>query len=105
MRESSLNQVAMHRLLTQSRRYAVSILSKDQEEIARHFAGKSQEGLLVPFVWHKGYPLMKGALAYVTCQVIDVHPAGDHTLYIGQVEHLSFAEEQAPLLYYGGKYL
>ena len=79
----------MHRLLAQSRRYAVSILSKDQEEIARHFAGKSQERLPVPFVWHEGYPLIKGAIAYVTCQVIDVHPAGDHTLYIGQVDRVS----------------
>jgi flavin reductase (DIM6/NTAB) family NADH-FMN oxidoreductase RutF len=95
----------MHRLLAQSRRYAVSILSRDQEELARHFAGKSQEGLPVPFVWRQGYPRIKGAIAYVTCQIIDVHSVGDHTLYIRQVEHLSFAEEQAPLLYYGGKYL
>jgi flavin reductase (DIM6/NTAB) family NADH-FMN oxidoreductase RutF len=95
----------MHRFLAQSRHYAVSILSKDQEELARHFAGQSQDGLLVPFVWHEGYPFIKGAIAYVTCRVIDMHPAGDHTLYIGRVEHLSSAEEHAPLLYYGGKYL
>jgi len=95
----------MHGLLVQSRRYAVSILSKDQEELARHFAGRSQEGLQVPFVWYQGYPLIEGAITFVTCRVIDMHPAGDHMLYIGQVEHLSFAEEQAPLLFYSGKYL
>lgn len=95
----------MHRLLAQSRRYAVSILSKDQEELAQHFGGHSQEGPPVPFVWHGGYPLIKGAIAYLACQIIDVHPAGDHTLYIGQVEHLGSGEEQAPLLYYSGKYL
>lgn len=94
----------MHRLLAQSRRYAVSILSKDQEELSRHFAGWSQEGLRIPFVWHEGYPLIKGAIAYITCLVIDIHPAGDHTLYIGQVEHLGSTEEQAPLLFYNGKY-
>ena len=58
----------------------------------------------VPFVWHEGYPRIKGAIAYVTCQVIDIHPAGDHTLYIGQVEHLGSVEEQAPLRFYRGKY-
>lgn len=94
----------MHRLLARSRRYAVSILSKDQEELSRHFAGRPQEGLQVPFVWHEGYPLIKGAIAYVTCQIIDIHPAGDHTLYIGQVEHLGSVEEQAPLRFYRGKY-
>lgn len=95
----------MHHLLARSRHYAVSILSKDQEELARHFAGQSQEGLAVPFVWHEGSPLIKGAIAYITCRVIDMHPVGDHTLYIGQVDHFGSAEEQAPLLYYSGKYL
>ena|SRR5712691_8803091 len=94
----------MHHLLAQNRRYTVSILSKDQEELARHFAGRSHEGLQIPFVWHEGYPLIKGAIGYLTCQVIDIHPAGDHSLYIGQVEHLGSTEEQAPLLFYRGKY-
>jgi flavin reductase (DIM6/NTAB) family NADH-FMN oxidoreductase RutF len=94
----------MHRLLTQSRRYGVSVLSKDQEELSRHFAGRSQEGLRVPFTWHDGYPLIEGAVAHLTCQVIDVHPAGDHTLFIGRVEHLGYADNCAPLLFYGGKY-
>jgi flavin reductase (DIM6/NTAB) family NADH-FMN oxidoreductase RutF len=83
----------------------VSILAKDQKDLAQHFAGHPQDGLHVPFVWHECYPLIKGAMAYVTCLVIDMHPAGDHTLYIGQVVHLSSAEEQAPLQYYDGKYL
>lgn len=94
----------MHRLLARSGRYGVSILSEDQEEIAQHFAGRSQEGLAVPFVWHEGYPLIDGAIAYVTCKIIDAHPVGDHTLYIGQVEYLGSTEERAPLLYYGGRY-
>ncbi len=94
----------MHRLLTQSRYYGVSILSKDQEGLSRHFVGRSQEGLQVPFVWHEGCPFIERAVAHVTCQVIDVHPAGDHTLYIGQVEHLGYAGDRVPLLFYGGKY-
>lgn len=98
------NRSHMYRLLTQSRRYGVSVLSKDQEALSRHFAGRSQEGLQVPFVWHEGCPLIEGAVAQLTCKVIDVHPAGDHTLYIGRVEHLGYADDCAPLLFYGGKY-
>jgi flavin reductase (DIM6/NTAB) family NADH-FMN oxidoreductase RutF len=98
------NRRHMHRLLRQSGCYGVSILSQDQEELSRHFAGRSQEGLQVPFVWHQGCPLIEGAIVHLICKVIDAHPAGDHTLYLGQVEHLSYSDEGAPLLFYSGKY-
>jgi flavin reductase (DIM6/NTAB) family NADH-FMN oxidoreductase RutF len=35
--------------------------------------------------------------------VVNVVPAGDHTLYLGQVEHLDWREDR-PLLFYSGKY-
>lgn len=98
------NRSHMHRLLAQSRRYGVSILSKEQEALSRHFAGWPQEGLHVPFVWYDNCPLIEGAVAHLTCRVIDVHPAGDHTLYIGQVEQLGYADDRVPLLFYGGRY-
>jgi flavin reductase (DIM6/NTAB) family NADH-FMN oxidoreductase RutF len=49
-------------------------------------------------------PLIEGTVAQLICRVIDVHPAGDHTLYIGQVEHLGYADGGIPLLFYGGQY-
>ncbi len=98
------NRSFMHRILELSARYGVSVLSKDQELLSRHFAGQSQERLKIPFVWYEGCPLIEGSVAHLTCHVIDVHPAGDHTLYIGQVEHLGYSDEGAPLLFYGGKY-
>jgi flavin reductase (DIM6/NTAB) family NADH-FMN oxidoreductase RutF len=35
--------------------------------------------------------------------VLDAHPAGDHTLYIGSVEHFESRDEK-PLLFYAGRY-
>ncbi len=98
------NRRHMHRLLRQSGGYGVSVLSQDQEGLSRHFAGQSLEGLQVPYVWHQGCPLLEGAVAHLMCTVIDAHPAGDHTLYLGQVEHLSSSDEGAPLLFYRSKY-
>ena len=98
------NRSRMHRLLAQSGRYGVSILAKSQEALSRHFAGWSQEGLQVPFVWHEGCPLIEGAVAHLTCKVIHAQPCGDHTLYIGHVEQLGYSQESAPLLFYAGKY-
>ena len=42
-------------------------------------------------------------LARFVVEVIDIHPAGDHTLYIGQVEYFE-ARDEKPLLFYAGKY-
>jgi hypothetical protein len=35
--------------------------------------------------------------------VVDVDPAGDHTLYIGEVEHFE-CRDGRPLLFHAGKY-
>jgi len=41
--------------------------------------------------------------AHFVVQVIDTHPAGDHTLYIGCVEYFEWRDDK-PLLFYSGKY-
>jgi flavin reductase (DIM6/NTAB) family NADH-FMN oxidoreductase RutF len=93
----------MHTLLKEGDRYGVSILSEDQELLSRHFGGRPVEWLDVPFVWEQGVPLIRGAVAHLIARVVDAHPAGDHTLFIGRVEYLD-AKEGYPLLFYGGSY-
>lgn len=93
----------LHQVLPSSRRYGVSVLADDQEALSDHFAGRAADGVEVEFVERMGMPLLAGALAYFVVQVVDMHPAGDHTLYIGRVEHFE-AREGAPLLFHAGKY-
>ena len=97
------NRTHMHQVLGQTKRYAVNILANSQEPHSRHFGGRPQEGLEIAMVWHYGLPLLEGALVHLACRVVDVHPAGDHTLYIGQVEHLDYRDGE-PLLFYTGSY-
>ncbi len=97
-------KAAMHELLTQSGFYGVSVLAQNQEAYSRHFAGQPQENLPILFTWHKDCPLLEGTLAQLVCRVTNTYPAGDHTLYIGQVEYLSYSDEHLPLLFYSGKY-
>lgn len=97
-------KTAMHELLAQSGFYGVSVLTQNQEAYSRHFAGKPQENLPIRFTWQKNCPLLEGSLAQLVCRITDTHPAGDHTLYIGQVEYLSYSDGQPPLLFYSGKY-
>src|SRR5260370_11989190 len=58
----------------------------------------------MPFVWHEGYPLIEGAVGWLTCRVVKAHLSGDHTLYIGQVESLGCSDRGAPLVFYAGEY-
>jgi flavin reductase (DIM6/NTAB) family NADH-FMN oxidoreductase RutF len=93
----------MHQLLVVGRTYGVSKLTEDQEHYSRHFSGRPVEGLQPTFIWHDETPLLADALAYVVARVVDAHPAGDHTLFIGQVEHLH-CQNGRPLLFYRGQY-
>ena len=93
----------MHRVVQRVDRYGVSVLAEHQEAISNHFAGRPQEGLAAPFVTHGGVPLVDEALAHFIVRTTDAHAAGDHTLYIGEVEYFrSFGGR--PLLFFGGRY-
>lgn len=97
------NRSVMHRILPGIGRFGVSVLAEHQEKLSNHFAGRTVEGLPIRFVTRLGIPLLEDAVAYFVVQLIDAHPAGDHTLYIGRVEHFESREDR-PLLFYSGKY-
>lgn len=97
------NRCNMHRMLPSTGRFGISVLAEDQEHLSTHFAGRPIEGLEVAFVTREGVPVVDQALAYVVAHVVETHPAGDHTLYIGHVDYFE-SREGRPLLFYCGKY-
>jgi len=99
----SLGRCRMSEMLPRTGRYAVSVLAADQEELAAHFAGQRVATVAPEFVWEHDLPVLPGALAHVGCRVVDVHAAGDHVLWIGEVEHLSHRNGE-PLLFYTGRF-
>ena len=99
----SLGRCRMTEMLPLTGRYGVSVLAHDQEHFAAHFAAQRESPVPPTFAWHEGLPLLEGALAHLACRVVDVHPAGDHVLWIGEVEHLEHVEGE-PLLFYTGRF-
>jgi flavin reductase (DIM6/NTAB) family NADH-FMN oxidoreductase RutF len=99
----SLGRCRMSEMLPRTGRYGVSVLASDQEHFAAHFAGQKVSPVDPSFVWEHDLPLLDGALAHVGCRVVDVHTAGDHVLWIGEVEYLSHREAE-PLLFYTGRF-
>ncbi len=99
---SIAKKAKIHALLLTEARYGVSVLREDQEALSNHFAGMPSEPNPA-FTELSGFPLLAGALAHLVCRTVNRQAAGDHTLFIAEVEALRYVEGR-PLLYFGGKY-
>lgn len=89
--------------------FGVSILKGNQEAISEYFAQTEEdpaieERLGIRYRWTEtGIPLLEDALAHLACNVVASHVAGDHTIFIGEVESVEVFEGE-PLLYLRGEY-
>lgn len=96
---------SMFEPLTQAQRFAVNILSDDQQQVSRAFAAKDSDRF-GGFIFERGIgdvPILVGAHAHLECRVHARHEAGDHTIIVGEVEACATGEG-SPLLYYRGTY-
>ena len=95
--------------LKAQRRFGVSILDAGQQALSEHFAKgeqnpETEERLGIRFIWTPdGVPLLKDALAHLACNVVVEYPAGDHTIFIGEVETMD-CRDGDPLLFHRGQY-
>jgi len=91
-----------------SGRFAVNVLRAGQEELAAVFASKRVQAEKFEAVTHRiehALPVLDDALAWIACDVHELHPAGDHTIGIGAVTHVwSGPGEPKPLLFYRGAF-
>ena len=97
------HRTRMHELLPDTRHFGVSVLAHDQERTAWHFAGRPMTDAGDLFVWEGDVPLVRGAIAHVACTLYDARRAGDHTLYLGEVQSIAERPGQ-PLLFHGGQF-
>ena len=98
-------QSNMHGHLTQGQCYAINVLKRDQEELSRRFAkpGPKDFSDLELTEAETGAPIFVDALAYVDCRVVEVVPAGDHDMFIGEPLAGETLDGE-PLIFYSGQY-
>ena len=86
-------------------RFAINILTADQQDVSRRFAStKLDKFEVIPYRMSAlDLPLIDGALAYLECTTANTHVEGDHTIFVGLVEAAS-AGDGEPLLYFRAKY-
>jgi flavin reductase (DIM6/NTAB) family NADH-FMN oxidoreductase RutF len=85
--------------------FAVNFLRADQEHLSQHFATHGGEKFN-DLDWKRGEigaPILGGTIGHVECRIVGAYDAGDHTIYLGQVESAG-AGDGEPLLHFHGAY-
>ncbi len=96
-------------MVKDKKRFGVSILKENQQAISKYFAQTEENPELeaqlgIRYHWtQSGIPLLSDALVHVACHVVASYIAGDHTIFIGEVESAEVFDGE-PLLYFRGAY-
>lgn len=99
-----------HALLHEKKRFGINVLSEDQRAISEYYArpertherAEAEAGARFERTEH-GTPMLKGSLAYLECRLHSAQDAGDHTIFIAEVEDV-VVHKGEPLLFFRGEY-
>jgi len=99
-----------HAHLHAKKRFGVNILAENQRPISEYYARPArthdraaQEAEARFDRTAHGTPVLCGALAYLECRLHSAQDAGDHTIFIAEVEEV-VVREGAPLLFFSSQY-
>ncbi|HKT87226.1 MAG TPA: flavin reductase family protein [Candidatus Sulfotelmatobacter sp.] len=99
-----------HAHLHAKKRFGINMLCEDQRAISEYYArpershenAEAEAGARFDRTQH-GTPILHGSLAYLECKLHSAQVAGDHTIFIAEVEDVVVGEGQ-PLLFFRGNY-
>lgn len=101
------HDASMHPLMLEHPTFGISILASEQEAYSRRFAAEEDDRFdgIAYTRGENGVVLLGDALAHMECHVIQHHDAGDHTIFISEIDRGATHEADGrPLLYYRGGY-
>ena len=99
-----------HAHMHAKKRFGINVLCEDQRAISEYYArperthesAEAGAGARFDRTSH-GTPVLHGALTYLECRLTSSAVAGDHTIFIAEVEDVTVREGD-PLLFFRGKY-
>jgi flavin reductase (DIM6/NTAB) family NADH-FMN oxidoreductase RutF len=86
--------------------FCANVLAADQEQVCRTFASSGTDKFAT-LAWHPaptGSPILAGAVAWIDCQIEQVHEGGDHWIVLGRVVALGIERDAGSLVFCGGTY-
>ncbi len=104
------HQARTHAHLHSRKRFGINVLAEQQRAVAEHYArpdrdparAEKEAGAKFDRTAH-GTPVLHGALAYLECRLQSAQDAGDHTIFIAEVEDV-VVRTGKPLLYFESRY-
>jgi flavin reductase (DIM6/NTAB) family NADH-FMN oxidoreductase RutF len=96
-------------LLKQGRFFGVNVLKEHQQAVSVYFAQAEQTPeaeakLGIRYRWTpNGTPLLEDTLAQIVCRVVASYIAGDHTIFLGEVQSADLFPGE-PLLFFRSSY-
>ena len=98
-----------HAHLHARKRFGVNVLCSEQQSISEYYARSAEThqhpetaGARFDRTAH-GTPVLQGGLAYFECRLHSSQPAGDHTIFVAEVEEVVVRDGE-PLLYFRSRY-
>ncbi len=99
-----------HAHLHAKKRFGINVLCENQRAISEYYArpdrthehAETEAGARFDRT-KQGTPMLHGSLAYLECRLRSAEDAGDHTIFIAEVEDVVVRDGQ-PLLFFRGKY-
>jgi len=99
-----------HAHLHAKKRFGINVLCAEQRAISEYYArpvrthehAEQEAGARFERT-RLGTPMLQGSLAYLECRLHSAQVAGDHTIFIAEVEDVVVREGE-PLLFFRGKY-
>lgn len=94
-----------HHAFEQSGRFTVNILSSNEASVSDHFASLIEDKFagIDHAVDEHGVPILQGSLATLQCSLFKSLDGGDHSIFLGEVEHV-IVRDADPLVYFRGTY-
>ena len=99
-----------HAHLHAKKRFGINVLCENQRAISEYYArperdhehAETEAGARFELT-RQGTPMLLGSLAYLECRLHSAQDAGDHTIFIAEVEDVVVREGE-PLLFFRGLY-
>ncbi|MFJ9005830.1 flavin reductase family protein [Streptomyces canus] len=92
-------------LIRHEERFCVSVLAAHHEQVSRQFS-QSGADRFGGIGWHHRDtgPALDDAIAWLDCELVAEHDAGDHTIAVARVLDLASAQDGRALVFFRGQY-
>lgn len=94
--------------IMQSQKFAISILSDKQSDLAKHFATSMPDkfkNILYKNCPQTQCPYLENSLGWLECVVQNHYTGGDHEIFVGEVVGTYMDSTKQPLVYFNRAYI